>query len=103
MVGKKDVSKLEIKLKRIDRKSTGRPVDIRKLHNPEIKREVQISISNTITNATNNNGSNLDQWDKVREAIQVTCTQLPQKEKKERKEWMTDEILGLMEERRTHK
>ncbi|KAL3268641.1 hypothetical protein HHI36_007745, partial [Cryptolaemus montrouzieri] len=78
------VSKLEIKSKRIDRKSTGRPIDIRKLHNPEIKREVQLSISNTITNATNND-SNLDQWDKVKEAIQATCTQLLQKEKTKRK------------------
>ncbi|KAL3274171.1 hypothetical protein HHI36_015585 [Cryptolaemus montrouzieri] len=66
------VSKLEIKLKLIDRKSTGRPIDIRK---------VQIFISNTITNATNNNDSNLDQWDKVKQAIQATSTQLIQKEK----------------------
>ncbi|KAL3265531.1 hypothetical protein HHI36_009736, partial [Cryptolaemus montrouzieri] len=80
-----------------------RPIDIRKLHNPEIKREIQISITNTITNATKNNDSNLDQWDKIKEAIRATCTQLLQKEKTKRKECMTDEILGLMKEKRTHK
>lgn len=99
------VGKLKIKLKRIKRRSINK-IDINNLRKPEVQIKVREKVNEAIAEITSlsQRPTNIeDTWNNFKSAIAtVTKNEIgPPSSKK--KKWMTDEILSLMDKRRSFK
>lgn len=97
------VCRLDVRLKRLEKKVLNNTIDIKKLSDPSIEQQVREHLSDEIRDINENTTDIREKWDKIKYTIQATCTTYLKRDKVKKKEWMTDEILNMMEERRQHK
>ena len=101
------VSKMQVKLK-IPKKNRKRKIaNLDKLNEENIKNVFNLELRNTFASLRNeiaeqNPEHNIDtEWEILKTCINhATEVAVPKKERKRRQEWMTDDILDLMERRR---
>lgn len=97
------VCELEVRLKRIKKNPTNERIDIRKLSNSNTRQQIQESISSELNRINEHTIEVTKKWNEIEQAIQKTCPALLKQDRVGKKEWMTEEILDMMEERRKYK
>ena len=110
------IAKMNFKLKKIDKTSnSAAKADVTKLMLPEIQEQYSVKVENRYsilfeeitngpnTNETQENLSPEQQWQCLKQSVQDANEILPKVEKRKKKEWMTEEILKLMEDRKAAK
>ena len=107
------MTKLEFKLKKPDQSAKSEPkVDVAKLSLPDMKEQYLVKVSNRYevlfeelsVNQSDSEAETVErEWEILKSSIQDASDILPKVERKKKKQWMTEEILGLMEERKLYK
>ena len=100
---------MKVKLRKLKKKKNHEYLEIRKLTEPDIKSRYNIAVRNRYEILQEDHIGEVD--DDVNElwtAIQTTLLEsakeiLPKRERTTKQQWMTRDILLLMEERRKHK
>ncbi|KAH1001012.1 hypothetical protein HUJ04_013275 [Dendroctonus ponderosae] len=77
-------------------------IDIGKLSDRNIRKQVQELLTNDLKKINNNTSKAQGKWDKFENSIQANCEKHLQKDKNKKQEWMAQEILDMMDERRKH-
>lgn len=97
-------SKIKIKLKKINKTQKTPTIALDSLHEPFILNKVSQEI-NTKMHAIKIEGSSTanDNWKQIKTSIMTTAQNNLTKKRKAKKEWMTQDILDLMDIRRQHK
>ena len=107
---------MKFNLKKIEIASdTATRVDVTQLQIPKVQEQYSVKIQNRYsvlfeeilispdTNVTKGNLSPEQQWQCLKQSVQEANDILPKIEKRKKKEWMTAEILKLMEDRKAAK
>ena len=102
------IARIRIKLKRLDKPKIKPKLDLKTLENPDVNQRYNILVKNRFealcVNEDEWEDSAQKQWDILSSAISEANTQLiPTKRRAAKRPWMTEEILNMMEERRTWK
>ncbi|XP_072402422.1 uncharacterized protein [Diabrotica undecimpunctata] len=97
------VCKFEVKLKKPNAKNRPETLDIRKLSNNNIKQQMQENLNTEISKILKNNNEPLEKWSEIKEEIRTSSSKFLLPDKRKKKDWMTAEILDMMEERRIYK
>ncbi|XP_030746820.1 uncharacterized protein LOC115875493 [Sitophilus oryzae] len=101
------LARIRLRLKKIVKKRPSKRLDVRKLQQEIILQRTKDTINNElrIISEESNPEIEVEQlWNKIRRSItSITERELRPDKTVKRKEWMTDNILRLMEERRQHR
>lgn len=101
------VANFKVRMKKIKHNTTTSSMDTKLLKDENIRNEVRNSIQTNIQNITEANKFNPDvneKWENVKLALlRPGQEKLKHRKQKGRKEWMTEEILDLMDKRRNQK
>ncbi|XP_063391819.1 uncharacterized protein LOC134677313 [Cydia fagiglandana] len=97
-------AKMFLKLKKLKLPSSIMKVDINRLKDETVKTSVSVKLNNCIKPICEKGNNPLITYkDLVTEIRNITSEELTSKDTGKRQEWMTDDILILMNERRTYK
>lgn len=98
------IGNLHVKLKRLQKPSTT-SVDIRNLKIPATLERISQRVNEEISQMSNNSTSSIqEQWSEMHNILRrIEKEEIGTRDRKGKKVWMTDEILGMMEERREQK
>ena len=100
------VTKIRLKMKIIKRRTTNVRIDTSKLRDPAIKQRLIEEINNRLTNVKEQIRQNTEtetKWLLIKTEIDKSQKEILTPTRYKNKQWMTEEILDLMEERRQHK
>ena len=110
------IAKMNFKLKKMEKSSnSAAKADVAKLMLPEIQEQYSVKVENrysilfeeitfdSSTSETQENFSPEQQWKCLKQSVQEANELLPKVVKKKKKEWMTEEILQLMDDRKAAK
>ncbi|CAG9837494.1 unnamed protein product [Diabrotica balteata] len=97
------VCRMVMRVKWLEKRSNLNTIDVKKLTNPETEIKVREQLGKKIKDINENTADIIERWDKSREAIQTTCATLLKRDRRKNKEWMSDEIVDKMDERRKFK
>lgn len=99
------IGTLKVKLKKLKR-ATKRKIDINKVRDTEVRRIVSERINSTIAGikTTTEQVNNIENtWKNLKEAIVTNTNNIIGPPNNKKKDWMTDNVLSLMDKRRTYK
>uniref|UniRef100_A0A6P7FI80 Uncharacterized protein LOC114328297 n=1 Tax=Diabrotica virgifera virgifera TaxID=50390 RepID=A0A6P7FI80_DIAVI len=98
---------MKIKMKRIEKTAKEERTDISALRNPEIRENIKERINerlNTVQIEGEYSEENINKnWEKIKADLIEPSRKYLRKPKETKKDWMTDEILNLMNKRRAYK
>lgn len=103
------IARFQIKLKRMVKRTKRNQIDIRQLQKAEIRQSIKEEINNNLRTFRmkgeyENEHYINEKWDHFKSALMKPMKTISKGEKcKANQEWMTDEILGLMDKRRIFK
>jgi len=101
------LARTKLRLKKILKKMPPRGIDIQKLKEDNILQQTKERLNNdfkTLSENSNHETEMEELWNKIKISItSITQEELKPDKTMKRKEWMTDNILELMEERRQHR
>ncbi|KAI5751342.1 hypothetical protein M8J77_006574 [Diaphorina citri] len=97
---------IKVKLKKVPRKTQKKQMDLSKLKDKDIEKKVKNKINNKIQNIKQECLTSNDvntKWKHIQSSILAESKNELKPERVKKKEWITDDILDLMEERRKYK
>lgn len=98
------IGTIKLQLKFIHRKKITKSVDVIKLKTEETSRSVQKDLETKLNLLKNQDKPVEALWTRARDVLITTAkTHLQSSERTQKQQWMTDEILDLMDERRRNK
>nr|XP_034830054.1 craniofacial development protein 2-like [Maniola hyperantus] len=104
------VVEIKTKLKKIRSPKRSVSMDLSKLRNPDVKKTIKLAMNSELTrlkleNTTNSIALDMEQaWEKLKTSVVSTGKSLLQQQRHVKSaDWITDEILSLMDERRENK
>lgn len=97
------VCKMVLRVKRLEKKAHNNAIDIKNLSNPETEQKVREQLKKKVKDINDNTSDIREKWEKTREAIQKTCATFLKRDKQAKTEWITEEIIDMMDERRKYK
>jgi len=98
------MAKICLKLEAKKESNTHRKIDLNKLSNQEVRSRLASEINKQMQDIAETESGAIEMWDRATESIKTLAEQHLGEAKKDRKhEWMTDEILQIMDERRKQK
>lgn len=98
------IAKFQLHLKKVQTSHKSDKLNIQKLKSEEVKEKLRQQINAKLESTPKSNDGNVEQqWQFFRNSIIEPSSRELTTTKYKKEEWMTDEILELMEERRRHK
>lgn len=97
------VWKFVVKVKMLNVKSMPETLNIRKFSNSDTKQQMQETIYREITKLLQSNTEPKEKWSNIEEEIRTVSSKFLKSDKRKKKDWMTEKILDMMEEKRLYK
>lgn len=94
---------VKIKLKKISNETAKSRKDISRLQDEDTRTLVAEKLKTEMLNITASEEDPMEKWNKTKQIIGNTCEEHLKRTCNKKNKWMTDEILQLMDNRRSHK